>query len=113
MSRKPPAEQPQASFSERVYQMVSRIPRGRIATYGQIATLIGSPRNARRVGQALGRLSDARAEQVPWHRVLNAQASISAPGDPHRLRVQRALLEAEGIEFDAHSRVLAHFRWQP
>jgi methylated-DNA-protein-cysteine methyltransferase related protein len=86
---------------ERVYAIVRLIPRGTVATYGQIAHLAGMPRAARQVGRALATL-DGAAEPVPWHRVVNAQGTISRRVDPagHET-LQRALLESEGVRFDA------------
>lgn len=86
-----------ASFYDRVYAEVWRIPRGRVTTYGHVAALAGNPRAARTVGWALHALPDDA--DVPWHRVINARGgiSISKIGLPPEL--QRALLEAEGVEF--------------
>jgi methylated-DNA-protein-cysteine methyltransferase-like protein len=95
----------------RIYAVVRRIPRGRVATYGQIAELAGIPRQARQVGYALAALRDAR---VPWHRVLNARGEISARSEPGPEALQRVLLEREGVPFDADGRVtLASRLWQP
>lgn len=100
-----------ASSYARIYAVVRRIPKGRVATYGQIAELAGLPRQARQVGYALAALGDAR---VPWHRVLNARGEISPRSDPGPEQLQRVLLEREGIGFDAHDRVaLARHLWQP
>ena len=90
--------------------MVGRIPRGRVTTYGHVAALCGKPRAARTVGWALHALPDDSG--VPWHRVINARGgiSISKVGIPPEL--QRALLEAEGVEFDRHGQVdLARWGW--
>lgn len=89
-------------FNGRVYAVVREVPAGRVTTYGDVATVLGSPRVARHVGYALAALNDDR---VPWHRVINAQGRISFRGDVVRGATQRALLEAEGIVFDAHERV--------
>ena len=95
----------------RIYAVVRRIPRGRVATYGQIAELAGIPRQARQVGYALAALRDAR---VPWHRVLNARGEISTRSEPGPEALQRVLLEREGVGFDANDRVaLARHLWQP
>ncbi len=95
-----------------IYAAVRRIPHGRVATYGQIADIAGLPRQPRMVGYALSALSDSRS--IPWHRVINAKGEVSARSEPGFEQVQRALLEREGIEFDARDRVsLARFRWQP
>ena len=96
------------------YRVVRRVPRGRVATYGQIALLAGRPGAARQVGYALAALRGAR-HRIPWQRILAARpggrAAVSIL-DPMGAAVQRALLEAEGVRFDAHGRVaLAEFGW--
>lgn len=91
--------------------MVRRIPKGRVATYGQVAALAGLPSQARQVGYALAALRDAR---VPWHRVINARGEISRRSEPGAEVRQRALLEREGLRFDARGRVaLQRQLWQP
>jgi len=87
----------EASFFERVYALVRRIPRGRVATYGQVAVLLGVPRGARAVGWALRGIG-ARAESVPWHRVVGKGGRISLDGRPSGL-VQRRRLRLEGVRF--------------
>ena len=97
---------------QRIYAVVRRVPRGRVATYGQIATLAGLPGQARQVGYALHALSDDSG--VPWQRVINAQGRVSARAAPGWDDVQRQLLEREGVDFDGNGRVsLAHYRWMP
>jgi methylated-DNA-protein-cysteine methyltransferase-like protein len=94
----------------RIHDVVSRIPRGRIATYGQVARLAGLPGQARLVGYALHALPAGTS--VPWQRVVNAQGAISTPPG-HDMR-QRRLLEREGIRFDSRGRIsLASFQWRP
>ena len=96
----------------RLYAVVRRIPRGRVATYGQIAALAGIPRHARQVGYALNALPDAA--RVPWQRVVNACGEVSprTRGENHVL--QRILLEDEGIVFDLRGRIdLKRFGWKP
>jgi methylated-DNA-protein-cysteine methyltransferase-like protein len=96
----------------RIYAVVRGIPRGQIATYGQIAELAGLGGHARQVGYALHAL-DA-GNRLPWHRVVNAQGSVSPRAEPGGDRVQRALLEREGVRFDTAGRAdLAHFGWRP
>jgi methylated-DNA-protein-cysteine methyltransferase-like protein len=101
------------SFDQRVYGLVARIPAGRLATYGQIAELLGAYGSARQVGWALRRLP--LPSPVPWQRVVNAQGRISM--DPSRQGsdwIQRELLLAEGIAVAADGRLpLAAHRWQP
>ncbi|MDD9828212.1 MAG: MGMT family protein [Deltaproteobacteria bacterium] len=97
---------------QRIYRVVRRIPRGRVATYGQIAHLAGLPRRARQVGYALHALP--HGSRVPWQRVLNARGELSPRAAPDAERLQRVLLEAEGVCFDARGRVdLARFGWRP
>jgi methylated-DNA-protein-cysteine methyltransferase-like protein len=94
----------------RIHEVVSRIPRGRVATYGQVARLAGLPGQARLVGYALHALPAGTS--VPWQRVVNAQGAISTPSE-HAAR-QRRLLEREGIRFDSRGRIpLASFQWRP
>ena len=96
----------------RIYAVVRRIPRGRVATYGQVAELAGLPGHARRVGYALHALPDATA--LPWHRVINAAGGVSVRAWPGAELTQRRLLEEEGVEFDLRGRVrLAKVRWNP
>jgi methylated-DNA-protein-cysteine methyltransferase-like protein len=97
---------------ERIYAIVRRIPRGRVATYGQVAELAGLEGHARQVGYAMHALP--AKNNVPWHRVINANGEVSprASGDSHEL--QRMLLEAEGVEFDLKGRCdLKKDRWKP
>jgi len=96
-----------------IYRVVSRIPRGCVATYGQVARLAGLPRRARFVGYALGALPDR--SHVPWYRVVNAQGRVSprADGGP-AADMQRLRLEAEGVGFDRDGRIpLEIFQWHP
>ena len=88
---------------DKVYWVVQRIPPGKVATYGQIARLIGVPRGARTVGWALHSLPDD--VEVPWQRVINAKGVVSTGWEGDESTSQRALLEAEGIVFDKQGRV--------
>jgi len=102
-----------SSSYERIWSVVRRIPRGRVATYGQIARIAGLPRQARMVGYALNALPDDVAASVPWQRVINAQGRISPRAFAGSEAVQRKLLEREGVKFDARARVdLERFGWQ-
>jgi len=95
----------------KIYAVVRRIPRGRVATYGQVAELAGFPGQARQAGYALHALPVSTT--VPWHRVLNARGTVSVRASGDSLS-QRLLLEREGIRFDAAGRIaLARYRWQP
>ena len=91
--------------------VIRRIPRGWVATYGQVAAMAGLPRRARLVGSVLQNLDPAA--DIPWHRVVNAKGEVSYSlsrngGDA----LQRRLLEQEGVEFDERNRFnLERFRW--
>jgi methylated-DNA-protein-cysteine methyltransferase-like protein len=99
-------------FRRLVYAMVRRIPRGRVATYGEIAEAIGRPRAARAVGHALASLPAPLARVVPWQRVVNAGGGISRR-DPESMALQRELLEREGIRFRRGGGVdLGRARWR-
>ncbi len=94
-----------------IYNVVAEIPRGRVATYGQIAELAGIAGQPRRVGYALSALS--RDSGVPWHRVINAKGEISVRSDSRAGKLQRKLLEQEGVVFDRGGRIsLDRFRWR-
>jgi len=92
---------------EEIYRVVRQIPAGRVATYGQIAHLVGPGCNARRVGWALAALREDRAAPpVPWQRVVNAKGMSSLGGE------QIALLKEEGVLFDSSGRIdLRRFGW--
>jgi len=97
---------------DEIYAVVSSIPKGKVATYGQVAELAGLPRRARMVGYALRELPEG--SELPWHRVVNASGRVSERGRPDCERDQRALLEAEGVAFNRNNRLsLKHFRWDP
>ena len=100
-------------FDEKVIIVVKRIPRRRLATYGQIADLIGAWGCARQVGWALRRLS--LPSDVPWHRVVNAKGKISmSPSREGSDWMQRELLIEEGIPVDQEGRLpLKRFLWRP
>lgn len=94
---------------ERIYSVVSRIPRGRVTTYGRIAGLAGIPNGARQVGYALAALRPGT--RVPWHRVVNANGRVSMR-DPGSAEEQRFRLEKEGVRFGAGGSVdLQMFSW--
>jgi methylated-DNA-protein-cysteine methyltransferase-like protein len=96
-------------FFEQVYILVQCIPPGRVATYGQIARLLGQPHAARTVGWALRGLPEGH--DVPWHRVVNASGRISL-SHPQGAVEQQHLLGAEGVVFDPEGGIdLSHFGW--
>ena len=102
---------PRASHT-RVYAAVSRVPRGRVATYGQIASVAGLPGQARLVGYALSALPEG--SRVPWHRIVNAAGRISLrSGERPMDAVQRFMLEKEGVRFgESGAILLSRYRWK-
>ena len=102
-----------ASSYPLIYAVVARVPRGRVATYGQVARLAGLPNHARLVGYALNALREG--SRVPWQRVVNAKGMISLrrSGSGHDV-LQRLMLRREGVRFDRRGVIdLATFRWRP
>jgi methylated-DNA-protein-cysteine methyltransferase related protein len=99
-------------FHRAVYRLVRQVPRGKVVTYGQVAAILGHPRAARAVGQALRMLPPMLVRVVPWQRVINSAGRISHRGDIMRPDVQRQRLEAEGIRFSRGGTVdLRRARW--
>lgn len=98
------------SIYQKIYRIVRRIPRGKVATYGQIAELAGIAGRARQVGYALYVLPGK--SRVPWHRVINAKGEISLRCGAELM--QKLLLEKEGVVFDGNNRVsLKAYGWLP
>ena len=97
------------SFSKRVKQLITQIPYGKVATYGQIASYAGNPRAARQVSWVLH--SSSRKHNLPWHRVINSKGRISLP--LYRgYELQKNLLEKEGIIFEEDDSInLDIFLW--
>jgi len=95
------------SLYERIYDVVRRVPKGRVATYGAIARAVGMPRGARQVGYAMAALGrGAPRPDVPWHRIVNARGESSIGEE------QIARLRAEGIQFGPEGRIdLDRFGW--
>jgi methylated-DNA-protein-cysteine methyltransferase-like protein len=105
-----------ADTSSRTYQAIYRtvraIPRGRVATYGQVASLAGIPGHARQVGYALHALPEGAG--VPWHRVVNFRGRVSLGEECAGGAIQRALLESEGVRFSPDGALpLARYQWRP
>jgi methylated-DNA-protein-cysteine methyltransferase-like protein len=95
---------------QKIWAVVRRIPRGRVATYGAVAAAAGLRQHARLAGYALHNLP--RGSQVPWHRVINAQGRISFPPRSEPYREQRRRLEAEGVVFVAGRVDLVRYGWR-
>lgn len=100
-----------SAFRSQVLRVVRRIPPGRVTNYGAVAAMAGKPRAARGVGWALSGLPEDT--DVPWWRVVNRRGEISTPRFNHLARIQRALLEDEGVEFREGRIPLERFGWDP
>lgn len=98
----------QLSPQERIWQVVAAIPKGSVATYGQVANLAGMPSHARLVGRTLSELP--KDTKLPWHRVINASMRISLRSGSTGHNLQRSRLEGEGVEFIGERVASAH-RW--
>ena len=98
------------SVYERIYCVIRQIPSGKVATYGQIARIVGEC-SPRMVGYALAALQPG--SDVPWQRVINSQGKISLRFDGIENNLQQQLLEAEGVSFDEAASVdLQRFGWE-
>ncbi len=96
---------------ERIWQVVYRIPKGQVATYGQIALLAGLPRAARLAGSSLKGLP--KDTSIPWHRVINAQGRISLPPSSPSYKEQIKRLTEEGILIHNQKISLRDYLWEP
>jgi methylated-DNA-protein-cysteine methyltransferase related protein len=96
------------TFRAAVHRLVRRIPRGRVATYGQLAALLGRPRSARAVGAAMR----ACPADLPWHRVVNAGGGISRRLHAGSMLTQRIRLEQEGVPLRRGRVPLDECRWR-
>ncbi|MBA7648312.1 DNA base-flipping protein [subsurface metagenome] len=98
------------SFTQKVIAIIKQIPKAKVATYGQIAMMAGNYRGARQVVRVLHSMSEK--EGLPWHRVINSKGTISLTGEGYRM--QRQMLEKEGVQFDSADRVdFDRFLWKP
>ncbi len=95
----------------KIWKTVASIPRGYVATYGQIADLAGCGRAARMVGRSMSKAPASK--KLPWHRVINASGQISLPVDSKGYITQRERLLSEGIVFRGKRVDLKTFQWQP
>jgi methylated-DNA-protein-cysteine methyltransferase-like protein len=97
-------------YRERVFEIVRRIPPGRVMTYGQLAEILGEGYTARTVGFVM----HSADESVPWQRVINAQGACSTGRVVVPPDLQQRMLESEGILFDTKGRCdLSRYRWTP
>ncbi len=95
------------SLYERIYEVVRQVPKGKVATYGEIARAVGMPRGARQVGYAMAALGrGAPRPDVPWHRIVNAKGESSIGEE------QVTRLHEEGVVFGPDGRIdLRAFGW--
>lgn len=100
----------EAGAYEKIWDVVRSIPKGRVATYGQVAAAAGLRKHARMAGYALWNLP--AGSRIPWHRVINAQGKVSFAPRSAPWREQRKRLQAEGVVFLAGRVNLARFGWR-
>jgi len=97
-------------YRARVYEIVRKIPRGRVMTYGQIAIILGEGYTARTVGYVMHSSDDG----VPWQRVINSQGKCSTGRLTMPLNLQQSMLELEGVVFNKSGKCdLNEFQWWP
>ena len=94
---------------ERIWQVVSRIPRGKVATYGQVASLADLPGYSRYVGYTMKILPSG--SKLPWFRVVNTKGELSFPKHSAQYRTQQEKLEAEGVVFSGGKFCLQAYQW--
>ncbi|MEM7293887.1 MAG: methylated-DNA--[protein]-cysteine S-methyltransferase [Pseudomonadota bacterium] len=95
---------------EKIWQKIADIPKGSVATYGQIAKMVGLPRHARMVGYALRQSPDSL--NLPWHRVINSKGESAFPQDSESYRTQQTRLRAEGVPMIGGKVSLSKYRWE-
>lgn len=100
-----------SDFSSRVYKVVAGIPKGRVATYGQVAKLAGSPGAARAVGMCMSHNKDTKA--VPCHRVVGSTGKLTGYAYGSGITTKKKMLEKEGVVFKGASVDLAKSGWKP
>lgn len=99
------------NYRERVYEIVRRIPRGKVMTYGQIAIVLGEGYTARTAGYVM---HGADTENVPWQRVINSQGACSTGKMTIPINLQQELLEKEGVVFGKNGKCdLNVYQWYP
>ncbi len=95
--------------NQKIWLIVSQIPEGKVATYGQVAEMAKMPRRARLVGNVLSQIP--AGSTLPWHRVINSRGELSFPEGTPRYKKQKELLESEGIVFLNSKIKLTIYRW--
>ena len=109
MRPRPPTAE--SSMRRAFYETIACVPYGKVATYGQIATLAGYPGRARQVGFALAGMPEEW--DLPWHRIINAQGKVSPRSGNKFHLLQYELLASEGVVFAAQRIDLNRFGWRP
>ena len=98
------------TFTEKAVDVIKKIPKGKVATYGLVAMMAGNPRGARQVVRTLN--TQWKKHDLPWHRVINSKGMISLTGEGYR--IQRQMLEKEGVRFDEKDKVdFKRYLWKP
>ena len=111
-ARPTPDPDPDApSNAEKIWQVVAAIPKGKVATYGQVADLAGLPRGARLVGRTMSQLP--KDSKLPWFRVLNSRGELSFPRNSASWRRQRDKLAEDGVVLIKGKLSLKVYRWEP
>lgn len=106
-----PADEP--SFRERAYELVLRIPAGKVMSYGSVARVLGAGYDARAIGNIM-HATPKDERNIPWHRVINSQGGCSTAGLTTPPDLQQRLLEAEGIVFNDKGRCkIENYLWTP
>ena len=96
---------------ERIWHVVSQIPPGSVASYGQVAGLAGLPTGARQVGRVMGQLPEGSS--LPWHRVITSTGRLAFPADSAAYREQRLRLIEEGVPCPNGRVSMPTYRWNP
>ena len=108
MNNEPVNEQ---KYRQRVYEIVNRIPVGRVMTYGQIAVILGAGYTPRTIGFVM---HAAYTQNVPWQRVINSQGACSTGRMTVPINLQQQILESEGVKFNEKGRCdLKIYQWSP
>jgi len=96
---------------QKIWQVVLSIPKGKVASYGQVAAMAGLGRQARYIGRALGKLPAGHS--VPWYRVIRSNGQIAFPVGTETFRTQKELLTQEGVEVENGKIKMSRYQWQP
>ncbi len=98
------------SFYDKVYKVVSQIPKGKVATYGQIARLAGNSKAYRAVGTAMAKNPDMKT--IPCHRVVGSDGAMHGYSAGHGITTKMALLKKEGVKFSGKKVDVSHSQWE-